>query len=181
MPWKLYSSNGKARFNCWGTDLLLDMQQGGIGRIEILVDITNIDELTKIEKRGDSLYIGAATPINQIISSSIVMEHAEALSEACKIIGGPQVRNQATLGGNVAHALPAGDGSIALLALDAEVEVEHAIRGRDLRPIKDLFLGPGESGLQVDRECLVGFIYQLEKTASSAFYALCVLKGWRCH
>jgi xanthine dehydrogenase FAD-binding subunit len=84
-----------------------------------LVDISKIPELTRLEKRGSRLFIGAAVPLDRIIKNDLMIEHAHAVVEACRLIGGPQVRNVATLGGNVAHALPGADGTIALLSLDA--------------------------------------------------------------
>ncbi len=68
-------------------------------------------------------YIGASVPVNRVATTPEVAHHAQALTEACNLIAGPQVRNVATLGGNVAHALPAADGTIALLALDAKAEI----------------------------------------------------------
>jgi carbon-monoxide dehydrogenase medium subunit len=62
----------------------------------------------------------------------------------------------ATLGGNVAHALPAADGTIALMALDTRVEVAGPEGNRRV-PLSDLFLGPGQSALKVGRELIVGF------------------------
>jgi xanthine dehydrogenase FAD-binding subunit len=102
-----------------GTDLILDLRQGRRPPVHTLVDVSGIPELIALELRDAELYIGAAVPHSQIINSLLVHQHAYALAEACDLIGGPQVRNVATLGGNVAHALPAADGAIALLALDA--------------------------------------------------------------
>jgi carbon-monoxide dehydrogenase medium subunit len=91
------------------------------------------------------------------------------LVEACNLIGGPQVRNVATLGGNVAHALPAADGTIALLALAAEAEIAGASGTRRV-PIAALYLGPGKSVLKHGEELLVGFYLPLiEKGQASCF------------
>ena len=109
-----------------GTDLLLDLQQGRHAPVQTLVDVTSIAEMTLLEQRGDELFIGAAVPVNRIATTPIVAHHAQALTEACDLIAGPQIRNVATLGGNVAHALPAADGTIALLALNAQVEIANA-------------------------------------------------------
>jgi carbon-monoxide dehydrogenase medium subunit len=98
---------------------MLDLHQGRRPAVHTLVDVSGIPELTVLDVRGAELYIGAAVPHSQIINSPLVHQHARALAEACDLIGGPQVRNVATLGGNVAHALPAADGAIALLAVDA--------------------------------------------------------------
>ena len=128
-----------------GTDLLLDMQQGRHPPVDTLVDVTSIPELGCLELRGGQLFIGAAVPLRKIAASPLVNAQAQALAEACVLIGGPQVRNTATLGGNVAHALPAGDGTIALAALDAQVEVASP-SGRKRVSILDLFRGPGQVG-----------------------------------
>ncbi len=107
---------------------MLDLRQGHNPTVHTLVDVSGIPELTALEVRvsgsGEAeLFIGAAVPLSQVIASSLVNQHAQALVEACDLIGGPQVRNVATLGGNVAHALPAADGAIAMLALDAYAEI----------------------------------------------------------
>lgn len=139
-----------------GTDLLLDLEQGRHSPVQTLVDVTSIAELTLLEIRGDELFIGAAVPVNRIVHDPLAVAHAQALTEACDLIAGPQVRNVATLGGNVAHALPAADGTIALLALDAAAEIA-SVTGTRRIPFKELFLGPGKSSLQHGEELLVGF------------------------
>jgi len=142
-----------------GSDLLLELKQGSRPPVHTLVDLTAIPELTRLELRGEGLFIGAAVPLRIVASSPLVRAHAQAVAEASALIGGPQVRSNATLGGNVAHALPAADGMIALAAVGARVEVASAA-GRRLEPILALFRGPGESALRPDRELLVGFHLQ---------------------
>ena len=142
----LAGAQGSVRLVAGGTDLLLDLQQGRHPPVDLLVDITNIPEMSRVELRPDGLYVGAALPLNHLTSSPLLQQHAPALVEACGLIGGPQVRNTATLGGNVAHALPAGDGTIAALALDAQVEIASRA-GRRIVPMESLFLGPGRSAL----------------------------------
>ena len=170
-----------------GTDLLLDLEQGRHLPVHTLVDITEIEELLALELRGPSLFIGAGVPVNRVVLDPLVGAHAQALVEACELIGGPQVRNVATLGGNVAHALPAADGTIALLALDAEAEIasialsgvtsdseERSRSAGDINtrriPFKDLFLGPGKSSLKHGEELIVGFYLPfLKKNQASCF------------
>jgi carbon-monoxide dehydrogenase medium subunit len=139
-----------------GTDLLLDLEQGRHSPAHTLLDLTSVAEMTLLEMRAKVLYIGAAVPLSRISLDPLVLQHAPALAEACELIGGPQVRNVATLGGNVAHALPAADGTIALLALDSQVEIA-GLDGTRLLPIDDLFLGPGKSALKSGEELIVGF------------------------
>jgi carbon-monoxide dehydrogenase medium subunit len=159
-----------------GTDLMLDLQQGRHEPVHTLVDLTSIPEMTALEIREDKLYIGAAKPVNQIVESELVQNHALALVEAANLIAGPQVRNAATLGGNVAHALPAADGTIALVALDAQVEIASAA-GRRLIPILEFFTGPGKSILN-GKELLVGFYLPLRTLQqASAFWRIMRAQG----
>jgi len=153
-----------------GTDLLLDLEQGRHSPVQTLIDVTSITELTLLELRGNELFIGASVPVNCIVLDPLAGAHAQALVEACDLIAGPQVRNVATLGGNVAHALPAADGTIALLALDVQAEIASfapaaVLGGVNTRriPFKDLFLGPGKSSLKHDEELIVGFYLPLSK------------------
>jgi carbon-monoxide dehydrogenase medium subunit len=162
-----------------GTDLLLDLEQGHHVPVHTLLDVTSIEEMTALEVRGDTLFVGAAIPVNRIVLDPLVIAHAQALTEACNLIAGPQVRNVATLGGNVAHALPAADGTIALLALNAQAEVAFsslsgAERSRSVGirrvPFKELFLGPGKSAIKHGEELLVGFYVRLvQKGQASCF------------
>lgn len=153
-----------------GTDLLLDLEQGRHAPVHTLLDVTSIVEMNALEVRGQELFVGAAVPVNRIVLDPLIEVHARALAEACNLIAGPQVRNVATLGGNVAHALPAADGTIALLALNAQAEVasyvptaESGGNPASIRrvPFKELFLGPGKSALRHGEELLVGFYVPL--------------------
>ncbi len=143
-----------------GTDLLLDLEQGRHPPVHTLIDLTSVREMTTLELRGDSLYIGAAVPVNRIARDPLTVRHAQALTEACNLIAGPQVRNVATLGGNVAHALPAADGTIALTALDPVAEIAGRVGERTATrrvPFTSLFLGPGKSAVDKTKEIIVGF------------------------
>ena len=146
-----------------GTDLLLDLEQGRHPMVQTLVDVTGIKELLAIEKRAGELFVGAGIPVTRITRDPLVNRYAQALVEACALIGGPQVRNVATLGGNIAHALPAADGTIAFLALDAIVEIA-GINGNRKLPFGELFLGPGKSVLKHGEELIVGFYLKIVNT-----------------
>jgi carbon-monoxide dehydrogenase medium subunit len=148
--------DGGARVVAGGTDLLLELQQGRKPRLDALVDVTRIPEMTRISIADDLLYVGAAVTHTTIVASPLLAQRATCLVESCGVIGGPQVRNVATLGGNVAHALPAGDGTLSLVALDAEAEVAGP-DGRAWRPVRSLFAGPGRSALDLSRAVLVQF------------------------
>ncbi|HEX5810035.1 MAG TPA: xanthine dehydrogenase family protein subunit M [Anaerolineales bacterium] len=152
-----------------GTDLLLDLEQGRHSPVHTLLDVTSIAEMRALDVRGEELFVGAAVPVNRVVHDPLVIEHARALTEACNLIAGPQVRNVATLGGNVAHALPAADGTIALLALNAQAEVADSTGTRRV-PFKELFLGPGKSMLKHGQELLVGFYVPLSQAGQASCF-----------
>ena len=168
----LVSAKGPAMPIAGGTDLILDLKQGRHAPVHTLVDLTSVKEMTHLEQRGDSLFIGAAVPVNRIALDPLTAAHAQALVEACNLIAGPQVRNTATLGGNVAHALPAADGTIALTALNAEAEVVSSTETR-LIPFTSLFAGPGKSAIDKTKEIIVGFYLPITKNQSPNNTASC--------
>ncbi len=149
-------SDGAVAVIAGGTDLLLDLDQGRHAAVETLIDVTDVREMLEIKHRDDFIVIGAALPLRDVITDDLVRSHFTALVEACELIGGPQVRNVATLGGNVAHALPAGDGTIALLALGAEAEVASE-KGAIWVSMEELFIGPGEPNFDRAKELVVRF------------------------
>ena len=162
--------DGRARVVAGGTDLILDLQQGNEHPLEALVDVTRIVGLNEIRVEAGFILIGAGVTHNQIVESHLLQQQATALVEASYVVGGPQVRNVATIGGNVAHALPAADGTTALNALDAEVEVA-SFSGRRWIPFTSLFLGPGKSAIDSTREVLTALRFKAtgdhEASASS--------------
>ena len=143
----LHRYAGKSRIVAGGTDLLLEMQQGVQSPVDTLIDINGVPELLNLEVIDDQLVIGAGVPVSVITNSEVVKFHAKSLAEATGLIGGPQVRNVATLGGNVAHALPAADGMIALVSLNASAVIFSG-KGIHETDILNLFQGPGVSTLK---------------------------------
>jgi CO/xanthine dehydrogenase FAD-binding subunit len=169
-----------AQFVAGGTDLILDLQQGNHAPLVALVDVTTIQHLNEIHKDGDFIVLGAAVTHSDVEANPLVRRHGAALAESCSVVGGPQVRNVGTLGGNVAHALPAADGTIGLLALGAEVQVctlaedepEGGSPGQVVstwQPLLSIFAGPGKSKLG-DNQMLAAFRFgTLQPRQGSAF------------
>ena len=142
----------EARIIAGGTDLILDLEFGREKAVRALVDITAIRDLDRIEEKNGWIEIGAAATHAAIASHPLIRRHAAALAEGSGVIGGPQVRNVATIGGNVAHALPAADGTTALMALDAQVLIHSADapdggEAKQWKPLREMFVGPGENSL----------------------------------
>jgi carbon-monoxide dehydrogenase medium subunit len=153
---------GNARIVAGGTDLLIDLQFAGEKRrLDALVDLTRVGEMTGITEAGGVCTVGAAVTHTAVTQSALIEARATCLVESCGVVGGPQVRNVATLGGNVAHALPAGDGTTSLMALDAEADVAWADGRREWVPLAQLFKGPGISALDSTRDVLVAFRFRL--------------------
>jgi carbon-monoxide dehydrogenase medium subunit len=162
----LMSYAGQARVVAGGTDLILELQQGHRPPVDALVDVTRIGEMTGIHETGGWIIIGAAVTHTTLVESPMLAQAATCLVESCGVIGGPQVRNVATLGGNVAHGLPAGDGTLSLVALDAEAEIagrpthDDGRAWREWRPVETLFKGPGKSTVDQTRELIVRFRFK---------------------
>ena len=153
--------DGQARVVAGGTDLLLELQHGGKPPVEALVDVTSIGEMSDIRPLDDDkVVVGGGVSHTQIVENELLVKQATCLVEGCGVIGGPQVRNVGTLGGNVAHALPAGDGTVSLVALDAGVEV---VQGGERRRVGvlEMYQGPGQSLLDSTRDMLVSFEFKL--------------------
>jgi carbon-monoxide dehydrogenase medium subunit len=136
-----------------GTDLLVEIRRGLHRPVEALVDVSRIDGLDKIEEDNDYIVIGCGVTHSQIVKDARIIQYGTCLSESCSVIGGPQVRNVGTLAGNVAHALPAGDGTIGLLALGGEIEIAGADGTRWI-PMQESFRAPGKSFIDRHRDVL---------------------------
>ena len=145
--------DGRARVIGGGTDLLVETRRGLRRPYEAMVDASRIAGLDTITQTEDSIVIGCGATHTEIVNDVRIIRHGQCLAESCSVIGGPQVRNVGTLAGNVAHALPAGDGTIGLLALGGEVEIAGT-SGRRWIPARDTFIGPGKSVIDRHREVL---------------------------
>ncbi len=153
-----------------GTDLLLELRQGRHPAVDRLVDISEISELKQVTREGEQIFIGAGVTHKMIISDPLLQEHARCVVEGCGLIGGPQVRNVATIGGNVSHALPAGDGTISLLALDTEVQIVSR-EGSDWQPLIEIFAGPGKVNFNRSEAIVTGFRFEAKREREgSAFH-----------
>lgn len=105
-----------------GTDLVIKLESGQI-RPAWLMDVSLIPELKFIKEVEGRIKIGSGTTFTQISQSDLVREKARCLSQAASQVGSTQIRNRATIGGNIANASPAGDSLPALLVLNAWVSI----------------------------------------------------------
>jgi CO/xanthine dehydrogenase FAD-binding subunit len=160
----LAQHQGDAHIIAGGTDLMIDLQFTERAEpVEAMVDVTRVQEMITIDEQDDVCQLGAAVTHTTIVKSALLETRATCLVESCGVVGGPQVRNVGTLGGNVAHALPAGDGTTSLMALDAEGYVAwgDGAGRKEWLPLPALFKGAGVSALDHHRDILVAFRFKL--------------------
>lgn len=101
-------------------------------RMERVIDLTRVPELRGVREVDGGLEIGAATPFTEIRRSAAVRRSFPALAAAAAVVGGWQIQNRATLGGNMANASPAGDSLPVLLVLSAVVVLAGPEGSREL-------------------------------------------------
>lgn len=136
-----------------GTDLVPGMREGRVKPGHV-INIKRIGGLRRLEANGEGLYIGALVSISQLMRSPAVRENYPALAQAAASMAAVQIRNLATVGGNLCNASPAADLAPPLIALGAEVEIASG-RGRRRLAVMDFFRGPGRSALAAG-EMLIG-------------------------
>lgn len=135
----LGQSKGRARIIAGGTDLVLDMRDGKIS-VDTLIDLRAIDGMQRITEENDSISIGANVTHAQVVKSSLLRRHAPGLVDACRKVGSLQIRNVATVVGNVVNGNPAADAAVALACLDATATVVDE-QGSKTLPFSELYAG----------------------------------------
>jgi carbon-monoxide dehydrogenase medium subunit len=145
---RLLEKHGEtARLLMGGTDLFVRMRDGFI-RPRIVVDVKHLPGMRDIiydEQAG--LTIGAAITMNEVAHHPDVQAHYPLLAEAANSVASYQLRNRATLGGNLCNGSPAADTAPAVLALEGQIVLYGASGEREV-PAKEFFLGPGETAMQ---------------------------------
>ncbi len=159
---------GRAQLIAGGTDLVLQSQRGECPAT-VMVDITRIPGLNRIEERDGYILIGAQVTHAQIAASPLIREKAPILAMACSQVGGPQTRNAGTLVGNVVNAQPAADGATALFALDAELEVA-TLETRRWEPISQVYRGVGVCAIDACREMVTAVRFRPLANACGCSY-----------
>ena len=139
-------ADGAARPLAGGTDLIIRIRDGSI-RPRTVVDVKGIAEFSRDIRIEDGwLRIGARTTMTDLLRDDRIRRDYTALAEAAAYVGSVQIRNRATLAGNICNASPAADTAPALLALEARV-VAVGQRGRRVIPLDDFFVRSGVTTL----------------------------------
>jgi len=164
--------DGEATILAGGTDLMPQSQAGKLKFKRTLMNIRHVPELIGVTRQGGDICIGALTTITELMDNALVRRHLPVLADACNHFASDQIRNVATLGGNICNASPAGDTLIPLLVLDARVELASKARGklnwRSL-PLAEFFTGPGKTR-RAPNELLVGVRIPLPKPGRVAYF-----------
>ncbi|MBQ7092060.1 MAG: FAD binding domain-containing protein [Clostridia bacterium] len=160
----------KARLIAGGTDLILDYQSGKI-KPDAFVDISKIEGFDSIHMRDDYLVIGGGATHSQIATSELVTKYAPALALGCSCVGSRQIRNIATLSGNIVNAQPAADGAVPLAVLDADLVIYGSYGQRTIK-LQDAYAGFGKSTIDSSKEIISEILIPTKPRRFSAFNRL---------
>lgn len=166
----LNEKKGRCRILAGGTDLIVQIRSGQ-AHPDVVVDVKKIPELNRLEWiESKGLHIGAAVPLSKLIAFPTLVEKFNMLAQACFVIGSTQIRNRATIGGNVCNAAPSADSLPSLLCLEAKAIVASASMMRTI-PLDEFFLAPGKTTLR-ENELLLA----IEAPTPARLAAGCYLK-----
>ncbi len=173
----LLAENPGSKLIAGGTDVLIRLREGKSG-FGSLVDIHDLDELTWITHSPDgAIQIGSGVTFTRLINFLKNDGLLPALVEGSSSIGGPQVRNMATLGGNICNGAPSGDSAAPLLVFDARVTLQSH-RGTREVPVEAFYAGPGKVHIE-DDEMVTRFTINPEshQHTGSHFYKYAMRKA----
>jgi CO/xanthine dehydrogenase FAD-binding subunit len=164
----LAGKNGDAQILSGGTDLIVQLREGR-RKTKLIIDIKNIPELTQITFNSkDGLRIGAAASCHEICSDPNVSKHYPGLVDGIHLIGGVQIQNRASVGGNLCNASPAADSIPALIVHEAVCHITGSNGSRTL-PVEEFCVAPGKNAMQ-SGEFLTSVTVPTPKENSGASY-----------
>ncbi len=163
-----------ARLLAGGTDLLVDLKTGRVVADHV-VSLHSIDGLRGMEMDGGTLRIGALTTVNQLNASPLLDGAFSALRDATTRMAAHQIRNAATVGGNIASAVPCADLPPLLITMKAEVVLWSAGGERNV-PLESFFLGPRQTVMK-EGEVLTSVVVPEPPAGFGAAYARLALRN----
>ncbi|APQ73200.1 xanthine dehydrogenase FAD-binding subunit XdhB [Clostridium botulinum] len=141
-----------------GTDVLVKLHEERFNSLN-LISIRNIESLNEIKViENGSIEIGAMATFSEIFRDDIVNKNIPILAEAAVSMGGPQIRNMATIGGNICNGAVSGDSAPSLFALNSKLRLKSK-NGERIVKIKDFYIGPGQVDIRKD-EILISIIIE---------------------
>lgn len=136
----------ETRYIAGGTDLMVKMKDKQV-RPQYLISLKNIPGLDTIEYKNGELRVGALATHRKLEFSPVIRKYFPILTDAVENIGSAQIRNVATIGGNIVNAVPSADGATPLIALGAKVRLV-GVKGERMMALEDFFTGPGQTVLE---------------------------------
>ncbi len=141
------AADEKARVIAGGTDVLVRLH-GGNSDYASLVDVNGLHELKEIRQDGEgNIFIGALATCTEIIEHELIQKHTPMIVQSLGTIGGPQVRNCATMGGNICNGAVSADSACAALIYEFDLLIE-GVKGERIESINGFHTGPGRTLLQ---------------------------------
>ncbi len=143
--WKELAEPG-SKLLAGGTDLLVDLKRRRLS-VSKLVSLNALPELKTIKEKDGYLEIGALVPLQQIAGDELISKYCPVLAQAADSVGSVQVRNRATIGGNIVRAAPSADTAPALLVSEGLAKLSGPGGERTI-PLAEFYTGPGLTVLQ---------------------------------
>ena len=153
----LNARGAESKILAGGTDIIVDLRSGVL-KTRHLLDVSRLDDLKKIEVRNGKLSIGSAVTIAELLESETIATLAPALRKAADKFASKQIRNVATIGGNVAHCSPCGDTIPPLLIHQAQAVVAN-LKGQRNVTIEEMASGPYHCSLHPN-ELITHFVLE---------------------
>jgi len=167
----LAGAGGGARVIAGGTDVIPELRRRK-REPAVLVDITGLPDLNHIEEQNGRILMGGLVTHAQVAAAHLIRTRVPLLASGAGWVGSPQIRNVATVAGNLVSGQPAADTSIPLLALDAVVVIVSP-EGERTVALQEFFLGHGRTALDSTREILVRIEFEaLGKNQGSCYLRL---------
>lgn len=155
-----------------GTDLIIALREEKLPNcLEIIIDISNLEELNYIKEEGKYIRIGSGVRHTEIAKNKLIKKYAPVLSMAASSVGSPQIRNRGTIVGNIITASPAADTIPALIVLDSILVMRKGKEKRNIS-LKDIFEGPNKVNLKSDEIVCEIFFEKLPLDAKFDFIKL---------
>lgn len=143
---RLMREHPAAKLIAGGSDVLIKIREGKLAGCE-LIGIREVKELQGIVRQPDGdIYIGAATTFSQITSHPVIQKYIPVLGNAVNQVGGPQVRNIGTIGGNICNGAVSADSAPTVFSLEALLRIVSA-KGERMVPVEEFYAGPGRVNL----------------------------------